>query len=53
VETAFQAREKMCKGPVAGKVRGVGGIERRPVDWRPENKGKQVNKTEGWEGKRS
>ena len=52
VETAFQVREKMCKGPVAGKVRGVGGIERRPVDWRPENKGKQMNKTEGWEGKR-
>lgn len=42
----------MCKGPVGGKVRGMGGIERRKVDWRIENRGKQGNEIEGWEGKR-
>lgn len=31
----------MCKGPVAGRVRVVGGIGRMPGHWRTENKGKQ------------
>lgn len=29
----------MCKGPVAGRVRVVGGIGRMPGHWRTENKG--------------